>query len=215
MPEFSLAGWQFLLRGMHLLSVIVWLGLSYYFNFIHNEYFREAVPDARADLIRKLVPLGVTWSRIAALCTVLTGALLLLSAGRTFAEWSLDLGVGVLLGVMMLANVLFVIWPKYRIACGLSAGDASVAGPRAQLASRINVVFSLPLILFMTSAAHLAGVTIGDTTPARIVLVLLIVAALEVHAVTGRIWTVMLGAKGLAGCSIAFALLLWAVVHWV
>ena len=157
MLDISQPWWQFLLRAGHLLAGIVWIGLTYYFNLIQSEYFQEAVPDARVDIIRKLVPLSLSWSRMAALFTFLSGVLLMFGSGEASGGLSLDIAVGALLGTLMFLNVWFVIWPTHRIACGLAVGDAAVAGPRAQLASRTNVVFSLAMLLFMVSAAHLPG----------------------------------------------------------
>ena len=213
MEDFSLLGGQLLLRVVHLLAAIVWLGLGYYFNFVHAAYFREAVPDARADLIRKLIPLGMSWSRVAALFTIASGALLVLVSERPLGGWSLDLAVGALLGVLMFLNVWFVIWPNYRVTCGLEVGDAAVAGPRAQLAARINVLFSLPLLVFMTASAHLPGAGLGNAGIMRIALIVAIVGAIETNAVAGRAWSPLLGTRGLVGSSIAFALLLWVIVH--
>ncbi len=213
MLDISQPWWQFLLRAGHLLAGIVWIGLTYYSNFIQSEYFHEAVPDARVDIIKKLVPLSLSWSRMAALFTFLSGALLMFASGAATGGLSLDIAVGALLGTLMFLNVWFVIWPKHRIACGLAVGDAAVAGPRAQLASRTNVVFSLAMLLFMISAAHLPGVALRDASSTTLDAIVIIVGALEVNAILGRIWWPMLTVRGLAGCAAGLALLLWTIVR--
>ena len=73
----------------------------------------------------------------------------------------------------MWANVWFVIWPKNKIviqnAIDTAAGQAgqpaaaAAAGARGGLASRTNVVLSIPMLFFMGSASHLAGLTVGKS----------------------------------------------------
>ena len=45
-----------LFRFAHTLVGIVWIGLLYYFNFVQTEYLKEAEPDAKSDVIKKLEP---------------------------------------------------------------------------------------------------------------------------------------------------------------
>lgn len=213
MPEISQAGLEFLIRAGHLLAGIVWIGLSWYANLIQAEYFPEALPDARADVIRKLVPPTLTWSRGAALLTFLSGVLLLVSTGVASLGWSLDIAVGALLGTLMFLNVVFVIWPQHRIACGLVVGDAALAGPRAQLASRTNVVFSLPMLLFMTSSAHLPGVALAEAAPLAVAALVLIVGVLEINALVGHLWRPLQTVRGQAGSALVLAVLLWGLVR--
>ena len=39
MELFSMEGWSFLLRYMHFLAGITWIGILYYFNFIQTPFF--------------------------------------------------------------------------------------------------------------------------------------------------------------------------------
>src|SRR5207249_1792464 len=68
-----------------------------------------------------------------------------------------------LFGTVMLANVWGVIWrnQKVVIASAVAAASggqanpaAAAAGRRAFLASRTNVVFSIPMLFFMGAATH-------------------------------------------------------------
>jgi hypothetical protein len=63
----------------------------------------------------------------------------------------------------MFGNVWSIIWPKQRIVIGnartTAAGgaadpDAPAAGRRALLASRMNVIFSIPMLFFMVGTSH-------------------------------------------------------------
>lgn len=207
------ADWEFLLRVTHQLAGIVWLGLTFHFNLIHSEYMQEALPDARTDVIRKLVPLGMTWSRWAALVTFLSGFTLLFSSSMRHPGWNVDITIGALLGILMFVNVWFLIWPQYRIACGLVPGDAAVAGPRAQVLSRTNVLFSVSMVLFMVSSAHLPGVMLRDAPWLRLVAAVLLIGACELNAVRGQLWPPLRTVRGQIVSAVLLALLLWVVVH--
>ena len=61
-----------LFRFGHILVGITWIGLLYYFNFIQTEYFKEAEPDAKSDVLKKLAPKALWWFRWAAAFTFLT-----------------------------------------------------------------------------------------------------------------------------------------------
>jgi uncharacterized membrane protein len=73
--------------------------------------------------------------------------------------------LGGILGSVMWFNVWFVIWPRQKLviqnaidtAAGKPANPAvAAAGARSGLASRTNVVFSIPMLFMMGSASHLA-----------------------------------------------------------
>jgi uncharacterized membrane protein len=162
-------GWLFLLRWIHFLSGITWIGLLYYFNFVQTPFFAETEPAVRSGAQQKLLPRALWWFRWSAMITFLSGLLYLLHywVGR---RGMTDPGTGVillggLLGTVMWANVWFVIWPKSKIviqnatdtAAGKPANPAAApAGARGGLTSRTNVVFSVPMLFFMGSAIHLA-----------------------------------------------------------
>ena len=46
MALFSGEGWLFLLRWLHFLSGITWIGMLYYFNFVQTPFFGSAEPAA-------------------------------------------------------------------------------------------------------------------------------------------------------------------------
>ena len=60
----------------------------------------------------------------------------------------------------MFLNVWGVIWPNQKIALGIVAGDADAkakAGRIAGMASRINVLLSLPMLTSMAMYQTLFG----------------------------------------------------------
>ena len=42
-----------LVRALHVLFGILWIGLLYYFNFVQTEYFKDADADANTDFVQK------------------------------------------------------------------------------------------------------------------------------------------------------------------
>jgi uncharacterized membrane protein len=165
------AGWLFLLRWIHFLAGITWIGILYYFNFVQVPFFAETEAPVRTGAIQRLVPRALWWFRWGAMITFLSGWLYLLhfyigKQGFNYpGTWAIL--VGALLGSIMWANVWFVIWPNQKIviqnAIDTGAGrpanpKAAPAGGRAGLASRTNVALSIPMLFFMGSASHLTPV---------------------------------------------------------
>jgi len=161
--------WLFFLRWVHFLAGITWIGLLYYFNFVQTPFFAETEPPVRSGAIQKLVPRALWWFRWGAMITIISGWIYLLHhwVGKVgFAAgvgaWAILLGG--IMGTIMWANVWFVIWPKQKIviqnaldtAAGRPANPAAApAAARAGLASRTNVVFSIPMLFYMGAASHL------------------------------------------------------------
>jgi uncharacterized membrane protein len=190
-------GWLFLLRWIHFLAGITWIGLLYYFNFVQVPFFAETDAPVRTGAIQKLVPRALWWFRWGAMITFLSGLLYLLwraHQGGFFAGsygWAILLGG--ILGTVMWANVWFVIWPNQKIiiqnaidtAAGRPANPAvGAAGARAGLASRTNVVFSVPMLFFMGAASHLA-LPIPRSGMMFWIIALLIILLVEINALKG------------------------------
>ena len=75
----------------------------------------------------------------------------------------MGIAFGAILGTTMAANVWMVIWPAQKIAIGSSVAvseggeadpEAPAAAKRAGRASRVNTLFSIPLIFFMMWPSH-------------------------------------------------------------
>lgn len=210
---------DYLARWGHYLFGIVWIGLLYYFNFVQTEYFKEADGDARVDAFSKLVPRALWWFRWGAMFTFLTGLIML---GIRGAGSTADIIVGATLGTLMFLNVWLIIWPNQRIViasnqavAGGGEADPAAAGaaPKAALASRTNTLFSIPMLYFMGSSAHLSNGSIGGNSTALIV-ALVVIAALEGNAIFGKqgpITTV----RGVIICGLALTLVLWAILAFI
>ncbi|MEL7537938.1 MAG: antitermination protein NusG [Pseudomonadota bacterium] len=142
---------EFLFRWFHVLAGVVWIGMLYYFNFVQGEYFKEAEAGAKADATKKLAPRALWWFRWGAMLTFITGLYLLSKWGTSPNQY---ITLGSLMGILMFLNVWLVIWPAQKIVIGIKDGDAAAAAPRALLASRTNVLFSLPMLWGMLGARH-------------------------------------------------------------
>jgi uncharacterized membrane protein len=157
-----------LLRWGHFLAGITWIGLLYYFNLVQTPFFGETEPPVRSGAIQKLVPRALWWFRWGAMFTVVFGLVYLLiwwgaRLDYAFTPWTVAIFTGGAMGLIMWGNVWFVIWPKQKIiianavamAGGAAANPAAApAGRRAALASRTNVLFSIPMLFFMGGASH-------------------------------------------------------------
>ncbi len=194
MALFSDAGVQFLLRWIHFLSGITWIGLLYYFNFVQGPFFAEADASTKSMATQKLVPRALWWFRWAAMLTFLSGfAILWLRRASPSDPWGLTILSGAAFGTVMFLNVWLVIWPNQKIVIanavatargGQANPAATAAGRRAFLASRINVVLSFPMLFFMGAASHFT-LNAGGNRGLYGLLLLAVIALLEINALWG------------------------------
>lgn len=147
-----------LLKCIHALAGIAWIGLLYYFNFVQVPALKNAAADGTAAGITKHVaPLALLWFRWAALATWLAGAGLLganFSAAFLLQPGLEAIGIGSWLGTIMLFNVWVLIWPNQQKILGMkkATDDEKTKARRvALLASRTNVMLSIPMLLLMTN----------------------------------------------------------------
>ncbi|HEV8304328.1 MAG TPA: urate hydroxylase PuuD [Gemmatimonadales bacterium] len=219
---------ELLLRWLHFLAGITWIGLLYYFNFVQGPFFAEADAATKSAATQKLVPRALWWFRWSASLTFLSGAAII---GKRIGEAPPDVSVmtspwgeailtGALFGTVMLANVWGVIWrnQKVVIASAVAAASggqanpaAAAAGRRAFLASRTNVVFSIPMLFFMGAATHMPPSPITHST-AYWVGLLLVVALLEVNALVATTGPTTKPIEKIPGV-ITTGFVVWAVVY--
>lgn len=147
-----------IVRWIHLLSGITWVGLLYYFNLVQMAALKDAAADGTvAGITKHVAPRALFWFRWSALVTWIAGAGLL---GAGFTDAFLlrtgyeGIGIGAWLGTIMLLNVWGLIWPNQKKILGLvAADDAAKAKARriAMLASRTNMMLSIPMLFFMAN----------------------------------------------------------------
>ena len=164
---------EFVLRWIHFLSGITWIGILYYFNFLQTPFFgTELGGGAKSAMTRELVPKALWWFRWGAMLTFGSGVLILLmklGAGNSLdSAYMTRILTGALMGTLMWANVWFVIWPAQQIVIAnanavAGGGEANPAAAgcaaRAGLASRTNTLFSIPMLFFMAAASHYPSLT--------------------------------------------------------
>ena len=147
---------------LHVLAGVMWIGLLYYFNFVQIPTMPTVPAELKPGVSKYIAPKALFWFRWAALATVLLGIGVAslpgkageLTAGLTFAEGYRVIGVGMWLGLIMAANVWFVIWPNQKKALGLVEADADTkakAATTAMMFSRTNCLLSIPMLYCMVA----------------------------------------------------------------
>ena len=174
MALFSIEGYEFLLRWIHFMAGITWIGILYYFNFVQVAFMAEAEPSTKTEVTTKLVPRALWWFRWSAMVTVLAGLLIYLNqlnqqgASLFFAgSYGVSITIGGVLGIIMWFNVWFIIWPHQKVIIATTAEAAAkgqapegLAGRArtALLASRTNTMLSIPMLFFMAAARHISWI---------------------------------------------------------
>lgn len=194
--------WTFLLRWFHFLFGIVWIGILYYFNFVHGAFMAEADAASKPTVQTKLLPRALGWFRYGALGTFVTGLLILMLKGHRDGaavygtSWGITILLGATLATLMFLNVWLIIWPKQQVVIasftqigkgGQALPEAAAAGARALTASRTNALFSIPMLFFMGAASHLPiSITPESNIGLLAILMAVIIGALEFNAIKGK-----------------------------
>ena len=78
------AWWAFVMRWLHIMSGILWVGLLYYFNFVQTPSMPK-IPDEQKPAVGKVIaPTALFWFRWAALATVVLGLMLAGMKGKGY-----------------------------------------------------------------------------------------------------------------------------------
>jgi uncharacterized membrane protein len=144
----------------------------YYFNFVQTPGVAAAAADkggpGAAAISKYIAPRALMWFRWSAVVTWLSGAVYLMAGygtgnvGAIANAFTLQpgyrsIGVGAWLGTIMLFNVWVFIWQNQKKILGIvPATDEEKAKARkvAGMASRINVILSIPMLMCMGGQAH-------------------------------------------------------------
>ncbi|MDE2219879.1 MAG: urate hydroxylase PuuD [Gammaproteobacteria bacterium] len=160
-----------LIRWLHILAGVMWIGLLWYFNVVQVPALGEAAADkggpGGAGISKYVAPRALLWFRWAAVATWLTGAAYLIRGQNflnafTFGHFGEDIygliiGTGAWLGTIMLFNVWVLINPNQMKVLGFvpATDEEKVRARRvALLASRTNFVLSIPMLMCMAGATH-------------------------------------------------------------
>jgi len=148
------------LQWLHVFFGITWIGLLYYFNFVQTPVMPSIPSELRPGLSKYIAPKALFYFRWGAAFTVLTGLLLAWSYGELVQALMLQssarlVGIGMWLALIMAFNVWAIIWPNQKKVLGFVAADDAAkakAAAAAGIASRLNTLLSIPMLLCMTNA---------------------------------------------------------------
>lgn len=173
---FGDAFWQATLRWVHVVAGILWIGLLYYFNFVQIRVMPNIPAELKPAVGKHIAPEALFWFRWAALVTVLAGLGVMFARGHAYAMEVLSfglaggltedqkgftlMGIGTWLAVVMFLNVWGIIWPNQKRALGIVPAEDDVKAKSARiamLASRTNLLLSLPMLTSMAMYQTLFG----------------------------------------------------------
>ena len=169
--------WMFIVRWLHIISGVMWIGLLWYFNFVSTPTTPKIPEELRPALGKYITPSALFWFRWGAMSTIVFGLILAWLNGYILQAYTLDavdpngpfsnpaflmIGIGIWFGTIMWFNVWFVIWPNQQKALSLNPAYANLdaaaktaAGGTAGRFSRINTLLSIPMLFCMVAASHM------------------------------------------------------------
>jgi uncharacterized membrane protein len=220
----------FLMRWLHYVFGIIWIGHLYYFNFTQVPFFGETDAATKSNAIQKLVPRALWWFRWGAMFTFITGVIMLGIWGQRVGgealrtSFGLFISVGAILGTIMFLNVWLVIWPSQRVviesttnvAQGKAAlPDAAAKGAAALLASRSNTMFSIPMLFFMGAASHLSlHAPSNNDYMGALAAACVVIGLLEFNAVKGKLGP-MVSVRGVIHAGVGLTAVLYGVLYFL
>jgi uncharacterized membrane protein len=147
------------LQWLHVFFGIIWIGLLYYFNFVQTPTMPAIPAELKPAVSKHIAPVALFYFRWGAAFTVLAGLILAwlydeLVEVLTFKPGFRLLSIGAYLGLIMAFNVWFIIWPAQKKVLGIVAADDAAKASAAKaglIASRTNVLLSIPMLLCMTN----------------------------------------------------------------
>ena len=166
--DFDRLFWSWLFRYFHVLSGVMWIGLLWYLNFVQIPNMPKITDEQKPAITKVIAPAVLFWFRWAAFATILTGLIVAYLNGYIHQALMLGIGsgggknaaigIGMWLGLIMAFNVWFIIWPNQKKALGIveaTPEEKPIALKKAVMASRINTLLSLPMLLTMVMAQNL------------------------------------------------------------
>lgn len=197
---FTNPGLYYIFKWLHFFFGVMWIGHLYYFNFTQGTFMASADAATKSQATQKLVPVALYWFRWGAMWTFATGLLMLATAQwvgfNLHGDWGVKILTGAIFGIVMWANVWFVIWPKQKIIIksaeqvaggGAAIPEAAVLAPKSALASRTNTMLSIPMLFFMGAASHLPISMDTSRVGIYFIALLLLTAAITFNGLKGKL----------------------------
>ncbi len=148
-PQIDLPGGEqaalIVLRWIHLVAGIIWVGLLYFFNLVNMPFLQELDAPQRGVVIPRLMPRAMWWFRWSSLVTVLAG----------FAYWNRIVGVdaqnaiaaGETASAGRVIGSFVLIWTiAFAVQMGLLMSPAEVL--------RKGAVFGIIMAVVIVAAAY-------------------------------------------------------------
>lgn len=155
---------ELLIRWVHFLAGITWIGFLYFFNLVNVNFMKKLDAGTKGKVVPQLMPPSLWWFRWGAVVTVLAGIIL---AGMNWpgdGSWRMSVMIGGTLGIIMFLNVWVIIWPNQKRIIQMTAeaaaknqsppAEMAAMARKAYLASRTNFYLSFPMLFFMAAASH-------------------------------------------------------------
>src|SRR5437016_4584401 len=234
MALFTADGWLFFMRWFHFLAGITWSGMLYYFNFVQTPFFATAEPPVRMGMIvGSLVGRALWWFRWGAMFTLITELITIghrvgqFGGVHEFFATSYGWGIftGGAIGTLMWANVWFVIWPAQKVVIasatqvakgGQAIPEAAARAARSGVASRTNVLLSIPMLFFMGAAPHLGvGVSPDKDLTTYFVAVLVVLGVIELNALKGKTGPLLTSVKAVIHSGLGLTVVMVLLVKFL
>src|SRR5260370_8527679 len=141
LPEGFTPSLQIVLRWIHLIAGITWVGLLYFFNMVNIPFMKEIDGPTRSKVVPTLMPRALWWFRWASVVTVLAGIwywMMIVGADARNAHTSGGPAIG----------TFFAIWTvAFAIEMGVLIAPVEALKKRPVLGTIVGVT--------VTAAAHL------------------------------------------------------------
>tara|TARA_Y100001935_G_scaffold255353_1_gene267880 strand:+ start:1527 stop:2192 length:666 start_codon:yes stop_codon:yes gene_type:complete len=143
-----------LLIFLFVISAIIWLGLTFYSNFISQVFLSNSNDEAKRKYFTSIQPNVMWYMRWSALLAFCIGLYLMSFLSSLPNAYNIGTSLAAAIITIMAANTWLVIWPKQKKIIA-NTQDAKKCEKRSDLALRTNGLLSLPLVGLMLYAAQI------------------------------------------------------------
>ena len=160
----TLAAFDLFARLLHILGILIWMGHNYANviqrpNFHYPDLVDKAAIQGAFEAAMKREHATFRWASIVVL---LSGIYMLwyrdiLMDALMFRDAQVVIGTGVWLGIIMVINLWFVLWPHQKKVLGFieATTEERLRCSRVTfLSSRTNTILSFPTVFFMLAGSH-------------------------------------------------------------
>lgn len=152
-------------RWLHFVGALIWIGHNYATAVTRPRYVpltAEDLADPGSPRQQALLQREHGTFRYASLLTLGSGLFILAQRGWLEGAFTLrgdlaPIGLGMWIGILMVLNLWFVLWPNQKRVLGFvraPIAERLLASQRTFLSARVNTMLSVPLLFFMAASAH-------------------------------------------------------------